>query len=772
MDCRLRKSFIAFFTLLFMLGPIGVFAQKEVSLFVSDSSASVPMSDAVVGVIPLSKTSKDKGSANLTDKNGKYTFAFTEPVIIHLSYLGYKSLTDTISSPQAKSYQLKKTTANIDDIVVTGQYAPGSSKESVYQIEVYTQKDIREKGATNLRDLLQGSLDVDVSHDQVFGRGISLQGISGEGVKILIDGIPLVGRNSGILDVSQIDLTSIDRVEVIKGPMSALYGSDAMGGVMNLITKAYQNEKFDINLKGYYESVGQQKGDLSTGQYNLSLNGGFNLGKSQLFFSGGRNYFGGYSAVDTSRHRDWAPKEQYFGNVKYVYNTGKFRFGASLSFLRELLIDRGDLLTNTDYAFDTHYLTLRPMGSVFATVPIGSYSKIDLLMAYSGYVQFIDYYQKNLVTLSQNLAPGDAEDTSIYHDIIGRAVYTFAPANRKISLQTGVDIDQEYTHQSLIAGVDQAMGDFAAFASASWKPVSGLVIQPALRLDYNTKYNLSLIPVKSNGKTLFNEPLIPSLNVKYDFLEYFSIRASYGLSYRTPQLNELYLSFHDSNHNLNGNPNLKPEEGNSASLEFDFHIMRNEHCVKLSNTGFFNKINNKIDFVLTDASSTPVTYQYFNINNYMTAGGEHVLDYSWKRLMLSAGVHYIWYQVILGEAGVGPQTLFSPDLKLKAGYKIPKAEIGVMVAYKYTGKKFLYSVTGGNANEQGIIYPFNTLDVSLTRNFWKDRIQLTAGAKNILNVTNVATNGAVPFGHEGDGSGVQENWGRTYFVSLNLHFAK
>jgi len=745
MDCNRRKCFRAFWALLTLAAPFVGFAQGNVSIHVSDSTAS--MSEAVVRIIPLSKTSTNKATAELTDHNGNYVFPFKEPVIVHISYLGYKPTIDTIFSALSKSYELKKSTANINDVVVTGQYGAASAKESVYQIKVYTEADFREKGATNLREALEGSVDVDLSEDPVFGSGISLQGVSGEGVKILMDGVPLVGRNNGILDISQIDLSNIERIEVVKGPMSVIYGTDAMGGVINLITKTNQTEKFNINVKGYYESVGK---------YNFGLNGGVNLGKSQLFLSAGRNFFGGYSVVDTSRHKDWLPKEQYYANAKYVYNTGKFKFGASLSFIRELMLDRGNLQPNTDYAFDTHYLMFRPMGSVFATVPIKDYSKIDLLMAYTGYIQFIDIYQKNLVTLSEHIQQDQLQDTSLYHDIIARAIYTLTGFDKKLSFQAGVDVDQEYSHQTLIQGINQSEGDYAVFSTALIKPVIGLQIQPGLRFAYNTRYN---------------SPLIPSVNVKYDFAKYFGIRASYGIGYRAPSLQELYQSFHDSNHNLNGNPNLKPEKSNSASLELTFQIRKGEHFFKLSNTGFFNQINNKIDYLLTDATSTPVTYQYFNINSYMTAGGEHLAEYSWKRFMLSAGVNYIWYRVSLGQAGVPPSQMISPDATVKAGYKIPKAEIGIIVSYKYTGQKFLYSLVNGNADEQGFLNSYNTLNVSLTRNFWKDRIQLTCGAKNILNVTNVGTSGAVPFGHS-DGSDAMIGMGRTYFISLNLHYGK
>ena len=746
---RLKGDFL--WVLVVMVGilcPVSAFAQKNISITVSDSAAGNPLSDAVVRIAPVAKVSKEKGNTILTDKSGNAQFSVSEPVVVHISYLGYLSVSDTLTVPQQKSYQLRKTTANIDDVVVTGQYAAGSKKESVYDVTVYTQKDIREKGATNLRELLQGSLDIDMSQDPVFGSGISLLGISGEGIKILLDGVPLVGRTSGILNISQINLTNIERVEVIKGPMSVIYGPDAMGGVINLISKSSQTEKINLDLKGYYESVGQ---------YNTSLNGGFNLGKSQLFFSGGRNFFGGYSMVDTTRHKDWLPKEQYFGNAKYEYHTGKFKVGLSLSFLRELMLDRGNLQSNTDYAFDIHYLTYRPVGTLYATVPIKEYSKLDLLVAYTGYVQFIDYYQKNLVTLSEHLQQGQQGDTSIYHDIVARAIYTLSAPKRKISFQFGVDIDQEYSHQTLIQDRNQSMGDYAAFGSALFKPVAGLEIQPGLRFGYNTRYQ---------------SPLIPSLNVKYSFAKYFSLRASYGMGYRAPSLAELFLSFHDSNHNLNGNPDLKAEKGNTVNLEFEFQRLKGDHFFKLGTTGFFNQINNKIDLVLTDASTTPVTYQYFNINSYTTAGAELLFEYKWKRFSANAGGNATWSQVSLGQSGSAPAHMVSPSATFKVGYKIPKAEIMVMVAYKYTGRRFLYSLVGANQNEQGFIYPFHTLDVSLGRNFWKNRIQLTCGAKNLLNVTNVATSGAVAFGHNTDPNSSMMNWGRTYFISLNLHFAK
>ncbi|MCW3126909.1 MAG: hypothetical protein JWO03_2567 [Bacteroidetes bacterium] len=741
---RCRRSVLLVFLL---VNAICLFGQNAMLVTVYDSTTMQVLSDAIVRVMPLAKNSKIRGEVDASDRRGQVSITFSEPLVLHISYLGYNAIFDTVYSAQSKNYYIKRTASNIEDVVVTGQYNPGSAKASVYDVKVYTEKDFRDKGATNLREALQGSLNIDMAQDAIFGSGISLQGISGEGVKIMVDGVPIVGRIDGKLDVSQINLSNIERVEIVKGPMSAVYGSDAMGGVINLISKTNQNEKYAVNLKGYYESVGQ---------YNVELNGGIHLGKSQLYVAAGRNFFDGFSVVDTARHKDWLPKEQYFANAKYVYSTGKFKVGASLSFFRELLLDRGNLLPNTTYAFDNHSLSYRPQATLFASVPIKDYSQLDLMIAYTGFVRFFNYYKKDLVTLQESLRHDQLQDTSFYHDIVGRGTYTLTARNKKISFQFGADVTQEYTNQTLLSGRKHQMGDYAVFGSVRWKPLPSLDIQPAVRFGYNT---------------LFSSPLIPSINLKYDFARYFNVRAAYGMGYRAPSLYELYFDFHDQSHNLNGDSALQAEKGHSVNLSLGYQqLIRHNHRVKVTATGFFNKINNKIDYILTDATTSPVTYRYGNINQYMTAGGECVVEYAWQRFSASVGFDYIWYYAQVEQPIRSTTTFASPDVTVQVGYKIPKAEIGINVFYKYTGPKLNYSLS--NTVETGTRGAFNALDLSLSRNFWKDRIQLTCGAKNLLNITNVGNNGVMAFGHGSSAGNTLVGWGRSYFISLNLHFAK
>ncbi len=169
-----EKYLLAFSIILILLSSLGASAQGNVTILVSDSATGTSLADAVVRIAPLSKTSRSKGAVDLTDRAGTYGFQYTEPVILHISYLGYWPVSDTIYAPSSHKYQLNKTTANINDVVVTGQYGATSAKESIYQIKVYNSSDFRDKGATNLREALEGAVDVDVSEDPVFGSGIFL----------------------------------------------------------------------------------------------------------------------------------------------------------------------------------------------------------------------------------------------------------------------------------------------------------------------------------------------------------------------------------------------------------------------------------------------------------------------------------------------------------------------------------------------------------------------------------------------------------------------
>ena len=121
--------------------------------------------------------------------------------------------------------------------MVTGQLNPTAKNNAIQDIIIINNKTIKSNLFNNLGDLLKYQSNFTLSNDNILGSSILMQGVSGQNVKILIDGIPVIGRLNGNIDVSQINLSNIDKIEIIKGPLSVNYGSDALAGTINLISK-------------------------------------------------------------------------------------------------------------------------------------------------------------------------------------------------------------------------------------------------------------------------------------------------------------------------------------------------------------------------------------------------------------------------------------------------------------------------------------------------------------------------------------------------------
>src|SRR5690606_24326332 len=130
-------------------------------------------------------------------------------------------------------------------------------------------------------------------------------------------GVPMVGR-SGVnneIDLNQINIEDIQRVEIVEGPMAVNYGSDALAGVINIISKKNIDGKFNLNLALHDETVGKEHSFFSEGIHAPSIQVGYKPAKhwySQL--SSRINRFGGWQGEKEGRRKAWYPKTQYFFN--------------------------------------------------------------------------------------------------------------------------------------------------------------------------------------------------------------------------------------------------------------------------------------------------------------------------------------------------------------------------------------------------------------------------------------------------------------------------
>ena len=333
--------------------------------------------------------------------------------------------------------------------------------------------------------------------------------------------------------MSQINLNDIERIEIVEGPLSVNYGTDALAGTINLITRKTNKEKLQVSLNSYYETVGQ---------YNLDAGMQYRLGKHQLSVSGGRNYFDGWSTgdpfvefprpslADSNRAKGWNPKEQYFGRAQYRYQTANASLRAYARGFRETINDRG--LPRRPYyetAFDDQYRTWRNDAGLEASLAPTPVLNLRVLAAYNHYKRIKNTYFKDLTTLQQRLVEeASSQDTSAFSLWMSRGKLSTTRSNAKINYEVGYDINYEMAHGQRIAGKQQQMGDYALFTSAEIRIGEHGLIRPGLRYAYNTTYNA---------------PLVSSLNLKYALPtkkgDRWSMRASYARGFRAPSLKDI-----------------------------------------------------------------------------------------------------------------------------------------------------------------------------------------------------------------------------------------
>ena len=156
------------------------------------------------------------------------------------------------------------------------------------------------------------------------GSAISMLGLSGQNVKILIDGLPVTGRQgvNNEFDISQIDINSIERIEIVEGPMSVIYGADALAGVINIITRKAAAYNLSVNARIHEETVGNEYG-INQGIHNQQAGLTWKKNKWEIGGSFAHNYFGGWKDTAIERELVWHKKDQLIMNGFIGYTNGK-----------------------------------------------------------------------------------------------------------------------------------------------------------------------------------------------------------------------------------------------------------------------------------------------------------------------------------------------------------------------------------------------------------------------------------------------------------------
>lgn len=691
-----------------------------------------------------------------TDRNGLTPLPSFEPgSLLRVDAMGYQSAFDTLITQKTYHIQLTPSTEHLADIVITGQYSQSRAEAAVHEVRIIDQKRIERLGANDVSEVLSRELNIRVSQDNILGSGIEMQGVSGQNVKVLIDGVPMVGRLDGNIDLSQVPANSIERIEIINGPLSVQYGTDALGGTINIITVKADTTS-TIQLAQYYESVGQ---------YNSHINGNWGNQKHALNLHLTRQYFDGWTEgeapftyisevqSDSSRFESWKPKEQYSARLNYDYRySEKLDIGIGIAGFSEEMINRGyPRGAYEENAFDDIYRTTRgDVNARFAYTP-SSANTFNALIANNYFRRSKNTYARDLTTLESTLTPNQADqDTTLFNTIMSRGSWIHQPDSSHLPYSVGYDINHESTRGKRIEDGTQSMTNAAIFADAEWSPFTLLTIRPGLRVGYNSSFKI---------------PLIPSLQVRWGKTEDV-LRFSYARGFRSPSLKEMYFNFVDINHDIHGNPNLSPEDGHNLRLQYTHSTSITGGRLNVSASTYYNYINQMITLAQNGSATL---YSYVNVGTFESIGFNLQSSIVYKRLRGEIGLSNIARSSTLTDT-YNLDLQWSPEVQMSATYSIPKWKTQLSAFYKYNGVRLGYALDTEEQVYQTEIEAYQTLDISITSHFFNDKWTCTIGAKNLFDVTQL-NNTSAGSAHS-SGSSIPQNWGRSYFIRLQYTLGK
>lgn len=643
----------------------------------------------------------------------------------------------------------------LEEMVITGNFQPQSVKNSVYQIKTISSERIQSQGSTRLQDVLQTELNIRFQQDMALGEAtMSMQGLSGQNVKILLDGVPIVGRQgtSNAVNLNQINVHTIERIEIVEGPMSVIYGADAIAGVINIITKKPGKERWKLGLRLHEESVGNEY-SLREGIHNQSIFGSYRWKKWYLQGDAAHNYFGGWQGNATGRDRQWHPKSQYQGAATIGYQNDNHHLYYRLDALDEFIENRENF--NGREAIDQHYLVQRWIHQVQIENQWNSKWASTSSFAYTTFDRNTRSVVVNQETGDTRLALGAGrQDFNSFGGYTARHILSYRPRNGW-HLQQGIDINLETGEGGRLMTGLQRIGDYAAFSTVEYAKGDRWSIRPGLRFIYNTAYDAP--------------PVIPSINGRLRLHEKVQLKASYARGFRAPSIRELYFFFFDASHSISGNPDLASETSNSynSSLQFDW-LRKPELRFNTQVTAFFNQIQNMIGFGISQQDPTVTTY--LNVEQFQTQGMTLNNQINVGRWDLQGGASLIGRYNRLRDRDESLEDFtWTPEINASLAYQLPTSGWSFHLFYKYTGRLPFYELRF-EEGEEGValaeIGGFHWADLSINKKI-NQRMDVQLGGRNLFNVVQVQNTSNTGSAHSSVGPR-PVGYGRSFFASIQI----
>src|SRR5690606_18323 len=253
-----------------------------------------------------------------------------------------------VMNAQVDSLEQSIDDTRLEELVITGQFEPQSIKKSVHNVRVISKEDIKNLAANNLSDILNQYLNINVTSNSQTGKSSSsLFGLDSQYFKVLVDNIPIVS-DTGLgtnIDLTQINLDNVERIEIIEGAMGVTHGANAVSGILNIITKKNSKHDWELSASIQEETVGKEYAFFEKGRHIQNFKIGHNfLDNWYVSVGANRNDFRGffngkegkdYPENDGKRGVDQLLKDQLTTNATVGYEKNDTRIFYKFDYLNE-----------------------------------------------------------------------------------------------------------------------------------------------------------------------------------------------------------------------------------------------------------------------------------------------------------------------------------------------------------------------------------------------------------------------------------------------------
>ena len=514
----------------------------------------------------LKTVSDVKGSFSISVPNN-------DAVTLLVSFIGYKEETVRIKAGHdtKRTIILVEDDASLNEVVVTGTRTPRVLKDAPILTRVISSDDIEKSDATNIADLLQSELPgIEFSYSMDQQTSLNMAGFGGNAILFLVDGERVAGETLNNIDYSRLTLDNVERVEIVKGAASSLYGSNAVGGVINLISKKAE-KSWSANVNGRVGAHDDQRYGFAFGTrskyFNNTLNAQYHkLGALDLKRDGDYNKIYGSNSYNFKDRLIYSP----FKNLQFIAKAGYF------------FKERDSSPTKHDRYRDFN-------AGIKGNYDLNDKNSLELSYTF-------DQYDKSDYNMQAKL---DVRDYSnVQHNVRGLYNYNFSDNNY---FTFGADYMRDYLMSYQFEnGGSHKQYTADAFAQIDYTFGKFNVIG-ALRYDYFSESSIHHVS--------------PKLGLMYKF-DHGSIRASYASGFRAPTLKEMYMSFDMANiFMIYGNENLDPEYSDNFQLTGEYNLGRYNFTL----SGFYNLVDDRITIAWDKGRDGMV---YCNMSTVKIAGIE------------------------------------------------------------------------------------------------------------------------------------------------------